>query len=41
MEHEELTKQAHDFIVDEQIGTKSPPEQKPASEPEKKADKVK
>jgi hypothetical protein len=41
MEHEELTKQAHDFIVDEQIGTKSPPEQKPEAKPEEAAKDVK
>jgi len=41
MEHDELTKQAHNFVVKDQIKIKFPPEQKSASYPEKKTDKVK
>jgi len=37
MEHEELTKQAHDFIINEEKGSKSIPEQKPTSDGEKKS----
>ena len=40
-EYDELTKQAHNFIIEEQVRSVTPPDQKPASEPEKKTDKVK
>ena len=36
-EYEELTKQAHDFVVKEQVGSVSPPENKPEPEPAKKS----
>jgi len=41
MEHDELTKQAHSFIVDEQIRAKFPPEQKTEAKPDESAKKVK
>jgi hypothetical protein len=41
MEYDELTKQAYNFIIDEQIGTKSPPEQKPEAKPDESNKKVK
>jgi len=36
-EYDELTKQAHEFVVKEQVGTVSPPENKPETEPTKKS----
>lgn len=37
MEYEELAKQAHEFVVKEQVGPVSPPENKPEPEPAKKS----
>ena len=41
MEYDELTKQAHEFIVEEQVGTKSIPEQKTETKPDKPNEEVK
>lgn len=41
LSHEELAKQAHDFVVEEEKATKTPPKQEPGSNQENKADKVK
>jgi len=41
MEHDELTKQAHEFIVNEQLGTKLVPQKEPENDPNTKTTKVK
>jgi hypothetical protein len=41
MDHDELTKQAHEFIVEEQIGSKSIPQKEPENDPNTKPTKVK
>jgi hypothetical protein len=41
IEHDELTKQAHDFIIQEQIRSVSPPEQKAEAKPDESNKKVK
>jgi hypothetical protein len=41
MEHEELTKQAHEFLIEEQNRSVSVPEQKTETKPDKPNDEVK
>ena len=41
IEHDEVTKQAHDFIIQEQIRSVSPPEQKTEAKPDESNKKVK
>jgi len=37
MEHEELTQKAHDFVINDEKGTKAIPEQKPSEDSTKKS----
>jgi len=41
MEYDELTKQAHEFIVEEQVGSKPVPQKEPDNDPNAKPAKVK
>lgn len=41
MEYDELTKQAHQFLVEENNGSKSPPEQKSEAKPEEPSKDIK
>ena len=41
MEHDELTKQAHEFIIKEQFGPKPIPQKEPENDPNAKSTKVK